>query len=52
MNDPAKASRRTVNSIFGEVLPEVPPDERDVSSPDDDDAHDRWLRSNIPPHHE
>ncbi|MGV9799723.1 hypothetical protein ACWDTP_16915 [Mycobacterium sp. NPDC003449] len=52
MADRDKLARDTVNKIFGEPLPEVAPDERDSPSPDDDDAHDRWLRRNIPPHHD
>jgi hypothetical protein len=52
MSKPNRPDRRTVNKIFGEALPEIAPDERDADSPDDEAAHDRWLRRNIPPHHE
>lgn len=52
MTDKPKISRDVVNKIFGETLPEISPDERDPASPDDGDEHDRWLRRNIPPHHE
>lgn len=48
----AKYSRRTVNSIFGEVLPEVTADERDQESRADEHMHDEWLKGNIPPHHD
>ncbi|MHC9296640.1 hypothetical protein ACRCUN_29600 [Mycobacterium sp. LTG2003] len=52
MTNPDKLTRRTVNKIFGEELPGIAPDERDTASPDDDADHDRWLRDNIPPHHD
>lgn len=52
MVDPSKLSRTTVNKIFGETLPEISSDERDAASPEEDAQHDRWLRNNIPPHHE
>lgn len=47
-----KSSRHAVNKIFGEALPDIAPDERDTDSPDDDADRDRWLRNNIPPHHQ
>lgn len=52
MADSPQPSRNAVNKIFGDALPDIPPDERDVASPDDDADHDRWLRSNVPPHHD
>jgi hypothetical protein len=48
----SKHARDAVNKIFGDPLPELPSDERDNFSPDDDAEHDRWLRDNIPPHHD
>lgn len=42
---------RSVDDVFGEAMPEVPEDERDLRSPDDDADHERWLRDNRPPHH-
>jgi len=52
VTDPSALSRDAVNKIFGDVLPEIPFDERDNPSPDDDCDRDRWLRDNVPPHHE
>jgi hypothetical protein len=52
VTDPSKRVRDAVNKIFGEVLPAVSTDERDVLSPDDDAGHEKWLRDNIPPHHD
>jgi hypothetical protein len=45
--------RRRLAAVFGDVLPDTTSDERDgdASSPSDDDAQDRWLRSQVPPHH-
>ncbi|MBU8809110.1 hypothetical protein [Mycolicibacterium goodii] len=52
MSKPDKPNRHTVNKIFGDALPEIAPDERDTASPEDEAEHDRWLRRNVPPHHE
>jgi hypothetical protein len=52
MPDSPDARRRAVNTVFGEVLPETSADERELPSSEDNDRHDRWLRDNIPPHHE
>lgn len=52
MAEKPEISRDTVNKIFGEALPEIAPDERDSASPEDEAEHDRWLRRNIPPHHD
>ena len=52
MTEAPKPSRDTVNKIFGDPLPDITSDERDISSPDDNADHDRWLRDNIPPHHD
>jgi hypothetical protein len=54
---PAEASdwerRKRFAAVFGDVLPETTSDERDEGSGDaaDEDAQDRWLRSQVPPHH-
>jgi hypothetical protein len=48
----AKPPRDVVNKIFGDELPHVSPVERDDESRSDESEHDRWLRDNIPPHHE
>lgn len=52
MAEANKMSRHAVNKIFGEALPDIAPDERDTASPDDEADRDRWLRNNIPPHHQ
>lgn len=46
--------RRRLAAVFGDVLPDTTSDERDTETPGDDedgDATDRWLRSQVPPHH-
>jgi hypothetical protein len=48
----SRRSRDAVNKIFGEAFPEVTVDEGDVRSPEDDAERERWLRDNVPPHHE
>jgi hypothetical protein len=52
VTDPSERSRDAVNRIFGELLPPKAFDERDNSSPDDEADHEKWLRDNIPPHHD
>ncbi|WP_172800609.1 hypothetical protein [Mycobacterium sp. IS-1496] len=52
MTERAKPSRDSVNKIFGETLPETSSDERDDRAGEDEAQHDRWLRDNIPPHHD
>jgi hypothetical protein len=52
---PAEASawqrRRRLRAVFGDVLPETTQDERDAEAAEDDEAQDRWLRRQVPPHH-
>jgi hypothetical protein len=46
--------RRRLAAVFGDVLPDTTSDERgERDGPDsgDEDAQDRWLRSQVPPHH-
>jgi hypothetical protein len=43
--------RRRLAAVFGDVLPDTTQDERDPDASSDDDAQDRWLRSQVPPHH-
>ncbi|MGA8246684.1 MAG: hypothetical protein WB797_07255 [Nocardioides sp.] len=43
--------RRRLAAVFGDVLPETTSDERDPRSPSDEEADDRWLRAQVPPHH-
>ena len=60
--DPAEAGsdepdwqrRRRLAAVFGDVLPETTSDERDPETAADastEDAGDRWLRAQVPPHH-
>ncbi len=47
------ADRRTLDEVFGDVLPDVTRDEMD-DRPDraaDDTDLERWYRENRPPHH-
>lgn len=44
--------RDSVNKIFGETLPETTADEREERPSEGEASHDRWLRDNIPPHHD
>jgi len=50
---PAKppVSRRTLDEVFGEVLPVITSDELDDRADDADRDADRWYRDNRPPHH-
>jgi hypothetical protein len=44
--------RRTrLAAVFGDVLPDTTADEREPEAEPDGDASDRWLRSQVPPHH-
>ena len=52
MIEPSKPLRNAVNKIFGEELPQKSNDERDTEPSADDAEHEKWLRDNIPPHHE
>ncbi|WP_197417729.1 hypothetical protein [Mycobacterium sp. GA-2829] len=52
MTGEAKRPRRSVNEIFGETLPETTADERDDRAREEEGSHDRWLRDNVPPHHD
>jgi hypothetical protein len=50
---PAKppVSRRTLDEVFGDVLPAVTADELPDRTEDADLDADRWYRDNRPPHH-
>jgi hypothetical protein len=52
-DEPAWQRRRRLAEVFGDVLPETTSDERDdpAESADGEGAQDRWLRSQVPPHH-
>jgi hypothetical protein len=44
--------RRRLAEVFGEVLPEVTRDEQEPGErTGDESATDRWLKSQVPPHH-
>ena len=44
--------RKRLAEVFGDVLPETTRDERDPEDREDrESASDRWLRSQVPPHH-
>jgi len=47
-----KPYRDAVNKIFGEELPRESSDERETDSSAAEAEHDKWLRDNIPPHHD
>jgi hypothetical protein len=52
--EPEWQRRRRLAAVFGDVLPETTSDERAPETPaeaSDEDAGDRWLRSQVPPHH-
>ena len=50
--EPAWKRRRRLAAVFGDVLPDTTSDEQDDAPPEQrDDAQDRWLRSQVPPHH-
>jgi hypothetical protein len=49
--EPEWRRRRRLASVFGDVLPETTQDEQEQAQPADDDAQERWLRSQVPPHH-
>ena len=46
-------TRKRLAAVFGDVLPETTDDERDTggSGDADEEAQDRWLRGQVPPHH-
>ena len=48
--------RRRLAEVFGDVLPDVTGDEREPGEQSGDggpgeSASDRWLKSQVPPHH-
>jgi hypothetical protein len=45
--------RKRLAEVFGDSLPETTSDEREPGErpADGDTAADRWLRSQVPPHH-
>jgi hypothetical protein len=47
----AWARKRRLAEVFGDVLPETTSDDRDDTAASDEDVQDRWLKSQVPPHH-
>lgn len=45
--------RRRLAEVFGDALPDVTRDERDPEerAEERESASDRWLKSQVPPHH-
>ncbi len=46
--------RRRLAEVFGDALPDVTSDETEAgerSDPGRESASDRWLKSQVPPHH-
>ncbi|GAB4009850.1 hypothetical protein GCM10028772_27980 [Nocardioides ultimimeridianus] len=44
--------KRRLAEVFGDVLPSSTRDDRDEgTSADRESASDRWLKSQVPPHH-
>ena len=52
MTPHSRRSQDAVNKVFGEDLSDMSVDDRDDPSPDDDADRERWLRDNVPPHHD
>jgi hypothetical protein len=48
MTGPAGDDRSLIDEVFGTGLPQASSDERDHDYWDD---RERWLRENVPPHH-
>jgi hypothetical protein len=51
MTDHSNEPARSVNKIFGDVLPDTTADEREHGPSDTGGHHDDWLLENRPPHH-
>ena len=49
--EPAWVRRRRLAAVFGDVLPETTSDERDTGGAAVEDADERWLKAQVPPHH-
>lgn len=49
--EPEWVRRRRLAEVFGDVLPETTSDERDPGGSREESAGDRWLQSQVPPHH-
>ncbi len=49
--EPDWQKRRRLAAVFGDVLPETTSDEREPQDTESENAGDRWLRAQVPPHH-
>jgi hypothetical protein len=52
--EPEWQRRRRLAAVFGDAMPDTTSDERAPETAEDasaEDAGDRWLRSQVPPHH-
>ncbi len=49
--EPEWKRKQRLARIFGEELPETTQDERESSAESGESASDRWLKSQVPPHH-
>lgn len=50
-DEPEWKRKQRLARIFGDVLPETTQDEREPSGESGESASDRWLKSQVPPHH-
>lgn len=49
--EPEWKRKQRLARIFGDVLPETTQDEQEDSATSKESATDRWLKSEVPPHH-
>ena len=49
--EPEWKRKQRLARIFGEGLPETTMDEREPTAESGESASDRWLKSQVPPHH-
>lgn len=51
--EPEWERRRRLAEVFGDVLPDVTDDERDPEerAGESESSGERWLKSQVPPHH-
>ena len=47
--DPGKG--RSLEEVFGDVLPDTTRDEQETRGSTDDDSRDEEIRGDVPPHH-
>ncbi|MFI5626151.1 hypothetical protein ACIA03_22005 [Nocardioides sp. NPDC051685] len=49
--EPEWKRKQRLARIFGDELPETTQDERDDTAESEESTSDRWLKSQVPPHH-